>query len=93
MCAIRNTFIGVVMQILFFATPVFYPVSAVPEQLRWVLTWNPLTVFIEQARNVFLYGRLPDWTFLGIATLVSVVVLQLCYFFFARTKRGFADVL
>lgn len=85
--------VGVLLQILFFATPIFYPVSAVPEELRWVLNWNPLTVFIEQARNVFLYGLVPDWLFLGIATLVSLVVLQLGFFFFARTKRGFADVL
>ncbi len=85
--------IGVVMQILLFATPIFYPISAVPERLRWVLVWNPLTVYIEQARNVFLYGRLPNWSFLGCATLASLVILQLCYFFFIKTKRGFADVL
>jgi lipopolysaccharide transport system permease protein len=84
--------IGVLLQILFFATPIFYPVTAVPENLRWVLIWNPLTVFITQARNVFLYGKMPDWAFLGLATLVSVVVLQLGVFFFTRTKRGFADV-
>ena len=85
--------VGVILQVLFFATPIFYPVSAVPERLRWVLNWNPLTVFIEQARNVFLYGRLPDWAFLGWASLVSLVVLQLGYFFFVKTKKGFADVL
>lgn len=85
--------LGIVLQILFFATPIFYPTSAVPENLRWILSWNPLTVFIEQARNVFLYGKLPDWLFLGMATLVSLIVLQLGYYFFVRTKRGFADVL
>ena len=85
--------LGIVLQILFFATPIFYPTSAVPENLRWILSWNPLTVFIEQARNVFLYGKLPDWTFLGLATLVSLVVLQVGIFFFARTKKGFADVI
>jgi len=85
--------LGVVIQILFFSTPIFYPVSFVPKELQWILLWNPLTVFIEQARNVFLYGHMPDWFFLGLATLVSLVVLQLGYFFFFRTKRGFADVL
>jgi len=85
--------VGVVLQILFFATPIFYPVSAVPSELRWVLNWNPLTVFIEQARKVFLYGRLPDWAFLGWAALAALIVLQFGYFFFVRTKRGFADVL
>lgn len=85
--------IGVIIQVLFFCTPIFYPISAVPERFRVVLDINPLTVFIEQARNVFLYGRLPDWAFLGIGTLVALVVLQLGFFFFTRTKRGFADVL
>ena len=85
--------IGVILQMLFFATPIFYPISAVPERFRVILELNPLTVFIEQARNVFLYGRMPDWLFLGFATLVSLVVLQLGYFFFTKTKRGFADVL
>ena len=84
---------GVILQILFFATPIFYPISAVPENLRWILECNPLTIFIEQARNVFLYGVMPDWKFLGIATLVSCVVLQMGSFFFVRTKKGFADVL
>jgi len=85
--------IGVVLQVLFFATPIFYPISAVPDRFRVVLEMNPLTVFIEQARNVFLYGRMPDWLFLGLATLVSLIVLQLGYYFFYKTKRGFADVL
>ena len=92
---IRDTsyVVGVVLQMLFFATPIFYPISAVPKDLRWILECNPLTVFIEQARRVFLYGMMPDWGFLGIAAVISVVVLQLGFFFFSQTKRGFADVL
>ena len=85
--------VGVVLQVLFFATPIFYPINAVPARFRVVLEMNPLTVFIEQARNVFLYGNLPNWLFLGLAALVSLIVLQLGYYFFVKTKRGFADVL
>lgn len=85
--------IGVVLQVLFFATPIFYPISAVPERFQMVLRLNPLTIYIEQARKVFLMGQMPDWIFLGVGLLVSIVVLQLGYFFFRRTKRGFADVL
>ena len=85
--------IGVVLQVLFFATPIFYPISAVPERFQLLLRLNPLTIYIEQARKVFLMGQMPDWIFLGVGLLVSIVVLQLGYFFFRRTKRGFADVL
>ena len=63
------------------------------ERLRSCACVINRTVMIEQGRNVFLYGRLPDWGYLGIAVLISLVVLQLGYFFFTRTKRGFADVL
>ncbi len=85
--------VQVILQILFFMTPIFYPITVVPKQYRWPLEANPLTILIEQARNVFLYGRLPDWTFLGIAFLISVIVLQLGFVWFSRTKKGFADVL
>ena len=84
---------GVFMQVLMFATPIFYPMSIVPERFRWILSWNPLTLFVEQARNVFLYGRYPDWQLLGVAAVVALMVFQLGSFFFVRTKRGFADVL
>ena len=85
--------VQVILQVLFFMTPIFYPISVVPKQYRWPLEANPLTILIEQARNVFLYGKLPDWTFLGIAFLISVIVLQLGFVWFTRTKKGFADVL
>ncbi len=92
---IRDTayVVGVVLQILFFMTPIFYPLDAVPERFRWPLRLNPLTVLIEEARKVFLYGTLPDWKFLGAAFAVSVIVLHLGFVWFNKTKKGFADVL
>ena len=85
--------VGVVLQILFFMTPIFYPVSAIPERFRWPILLNPLTLLIEEARKVFLYGELPDWRFLGAAFLISLLVLHLGFLWFHKTKKGFADVL
>lgn len=85
--------VGVIFQILYFMTPIFYPISAVPERYRIYLEANPLAMLIEAARDVFLYGRLPDWQSVGIAALLSVIVAQLGFSWFVRTKRGFADVL
>ena len=85
--------VQVILQVLFFMTPIFYPVMAIPEAYRWPLQINPLTLLIEEARKVFLFGSLPDWGFLGIAFLISLLVLQLGYVWFCRTKKGFADVL
>ena len=85
--------VGVILQILFFMTPIFYSINSVPARYRWPLQMNPLTILIEEARRIFLFGKLPNWTFLGIAFLIGVVVLHLGFVWFYKTKRGFADVL
>ena len=92
---VRDTpyLVGVLLQILFFMTPIFYPIAAIPERFRWPLRLNPLTLLIEEARKVFLYGELPDWRFLGAAFLISLLVLHLGFLWFHKTKKGFADVL
>lgn len=79
--------------VLMFLSPVFYPVSAIPESLRsWVLL-NPLTFIIEQARAVLIFGHLPDWSGLIVYMLFALLVAWAGYFWFQRTRRGFADVL
>ena len=85
--------VGVILQILFFMTPIFYPISALPEQYRWPLKINPLGYLIEDCRRIFIFGQLPDWGMLGISALLSLLILHLGFFWFCKTKKGFADVL
>jgi lipopolysaccharide transport system permease protein len=86
--------IGIVLQVLYFMTPIFYSVEMVPESVRGVLLLNPLTPIVQSARQVLIYNQWPDWhDGLGIVTLLSMVVFQMGYFWFMKTKRGFADVL
>lgn len=92
---IRDTLyiLGVILQILFFMTPIFYPISAVPEQFRIYLQLNPLTVMIEEVRKIFIFGQLPDWTFFLLSLIIGGIVFQLGFAWFYKTKKGFADVL
>lgn len=92
---IRDTqyILGVILQILFFMTPIFYPITAVPEQFRIYLQLNPLTVMIEEVRKIFIFGQLPDWTFFLLSLLIGGIVFQLGFAWFYKTKKGFADVL
>ena len=85
--------IAVVMQILFFMTPIFYPLQAVPEKFRWILQLNPLALIVSETRKILLYGQQPDWILVGISFVVGAVVLQLGLVWFMKTKKGFADVL
>ena len=85
--------VGVVTQILFFMTPIFYPLEIVPEKYRLLLQLNPLTALVEQTRNLFLFRQVPDWLFCTQALLVSLVFFQMGLVWFLKTKKGFADVL
>lgn len=85
--------VGVVTQVLFFLTPIFYPMEAVPAQARPLLAANPLTPMIENVRRVAVQGRQPDWDALLLSLLVGFVALLLGHAWFAQTKRAFADVI
>jgi lipopolysaccharide transport system permease protein len=85
--------VGIIVQVLFFMTPVFYAVQMVPEHFRWILQINPMTIIIENARRVLIYSQWPNWKYLAVSALFAVVVYQLGYVWFMKTKTGFADVL
>lgn len=78
---------------LMFLSPIIYPVSAVPEAFRPAMWLNPLTIVVEEVRNVLLFGRTPDWSTLGLLWLGSLVTLAVGLWVFKRLRVGFADVL
>lgn len=86
-------FIGLVLTILLFMSPIFYPASALPESIRDYLFLNPLTFIIEQARAVILYGQLPNWFGLTVYYLVALLIAWAGLIWFEKTRKGFADVL
>lgn len=90
---IRPLVQGMLLQVLFFMTPIFYPIDKVPEGFRAVLAWNPLAVIVESGRRTLVMGQSPDWAALTAVTLFGLCVLQLGYAVFLKAKRGFADVL
>jgi len=88
-----NQIIGFIVTIALFMTPIFYPITAVPEAFRHLLYINPLTFTVEQVRVLVLFGDAPDWGGVGIYTVAAFVVLFVGFKFFQRTRDGFADVL
>lgn len=85
--------IGIVTMVMMFLAPVFYPVTALPEEFRPWLMANPITFIIEQAREVLIWGRLPDWSGLSLYTLAAIAIAWAGYAWFQKTRKGFADVL
>lgn len=85
--------VPLVLTLMMFASPIFFPMEMVPEKYRPFLYLNPTTVIIQQVRAVAIQGELPDFQVLGIYSIVALMVMSIGYWIFARTRRGFADVL
>lgn len=85
--------IAILTTVLTFLSPVFFPVTAVPERFRPFIMANPLTFIIEQARDVLIWGRQPNWAGLVVYTLVATLVAWAGFAWFQKTRKGFADVL
>jgi lipopolysaccharide transport system permease protein len=88
-----SQFVSILTTVLMFLSPIFYPVSALPEAYQPFLLLNPLMPAIEQARNVLFWGKPPDMIMLGVYFLVSVFIAWLGFAWFQKTRKGFADVL
>lgn len=86
-------FIGMILTVLMFMSPIFYPTSALPEEVRGYLFLNPLTLVIEQTRDVLIWGTLPDWRGLGLYFGFTALLAWAGLFWFEKTRKGFADVL
>ena len=85
--------IGLAVSLLMFMSPIFYPVSALPERWRFWLHLNPLTLIIEDTRQVVLDGTLPAAQPLLLYMMAALAVAFLGAAWFRATREGFADVL
>jgi len=85
--------VGFVALVLLFLSPIFYPLSAVPESWRWVVMLNPIAMVIELARGALLQGVWPSPGRLAAMWGVGFAVAWLGFYGFQRTRKGFADVL
>ena len=83
----------VIVTAMLFLSSAIVPVATLPPHYQVIFHLNPLTFFIDQMREVALWGRPPDWTSLIIATAIGLVAMYASYVWFRFTSKGFADVL
>jgi len=83
----------VFVQLLFFLTPIIYPLAAAPAGMRILLRLNPLTPIVEDFRRVLLLGAPPDWPWFALSCALCTVVAVAGYACFMTLRNAFADVL
>lgn len=85
--------IPLLLTLMMFLSPIFFPMELVPERYRYLMYLNPLTLIILQVRKVTIEGSLPDFFAIFVYTVCSTIVMYAGYWWFCRTRKGFADVL
>jgi lipopolysaccharide transport system permease protein len=76
-----------------YLTPIIYPESIVPERFRPFINLNPFTPLVRSYRRIFLEGAAPDWRGLAYFTAIALIIFLFGYWWFARTRKSFADVI
>jgi lipopolysaccharide transport system permease protein len=85
--------VGLILTPLMFLSPIFYPITALPDFIQSFMLFNPVALIIDSLRAVVLQGSWPDFPSLVIYWLAAsggALVGAAC---FHKTRKGFADVL
>jgi lipopolysaccharide transport system permease protein len=85
--------VAVMVSMLMFLSPIFFPLSALPARWQPILVMNPLAPVIEQTRRVLVDGSQPSLSYLIMATILTTVICEASFRSFQKAKRAFADVL
>jgi lipopolysaccharide transport system permease protein len=83
----------IITTMLMFVSAVFFPISSLPENYQTIIRLNPLAVIVSESRNALIFGQTPDWVLLGELSAVGLFVVAGGYWWFQKTRKGFADVL
>lgn len=81
------------VQILFYFTPVIYPLSIVSERNRYIMALNPMTSVVETMRVVFSGGEAVRGELLIISIASAFCIFIVGFFYFRKTEQFFADLL
>jgi lipopolysaccharide transport system permease protein len=85
--------VTVIVQMLLFASGVFFAVALLPATAQKILLLNPLVTILENVRRTALWGEPIHWRPWALAMVLGVVLMQLGYAWFMRSRKAFADVI
>jgi lipopolysaccharide transport system permease protein len=81
----------IILQALFYITPVLFPISMVPEKYHWLFVWNPVGVLMLSYRDIFYYNKTPDIVSLCYIAIGSVIFLVCSQLIFRKLKYKFIE--
>ena len=85
--------LGILIQLLFYATPIVYSMESVPEKFHWLVKINPMTYLINGYRDIFYNKTMPDFHGLLISFGMGIVLIVFGYMLFKKLEKRFAEEL
>ncbi|MFC1488319.1 ABC transporter permease [Thermodesulfobacteriota bacterium] len=85
--------VGFGTNLLMYATPIIYPLSAVPGKWKWVVLANPMTPIVETFRYAFLGAGTVNPLHLVYSGVFATVLLLIGILIFNRVERTFMDTV
>jgi lipopolysaccharide transport system permease protein len=85
--------VGVALMILFYMTPVFYTLQAIPASFARILQLNPMTTIVEANRALLLGRPAPGWGYIAFVVVLSAVLSAAGYRLFRRLENRLVDEL
>ena len=81
------------VNVMMFLSPVFYPTTAIPENVRWLTNANPIGYVIMETRNILLSNSEPDIWLLSKFIMASIVIGEAGLWIIKRNQHKFGDML
>jgi ABC-type polysaccharide/polyol phosphate export permease len=85
--------VEVFLSLMFYVTPIIYPLDKVPERYQNLLLLNPMASLIEAWRDLFMNNAIPGLEVLWPSLVSALAATVIGYGVFGRLERGFADAL
>lgn len=81
------------IQLWMYATPVVYPLSVVPEKVKYLFMLNPMTSIVESFRHVFLGTSSINSSIIALSWSITLIILALGVILFNRVEKSFMDTV
>ena len=86
-------FVGVALQLLFYAAPIVYAPESIPQNYQWILKYNPMTYIINAYRNIFYNQTMIELKPLFVVFFISIMICVIGYVIYNKLQKGFAEQL
>lgn len=80
-----------ILQLLFYASAVFFPIEMIPEKYRFIVYYNPVARFVKAVREALIFGKVTDIKFLLLMLVVAILFVIVGRRYFNKHIKKIAE--